>query len=174
MNRDTWLFGLMLAVGALWSAVIARGQLATADEIAIVRLCASEASIRDSDDCRVIASIVRYQAGRRGMSPARYVARYHHRHTQSRSRPWLGELDARLTMPPSWPDDRVPWATRGRPAMLRLLDVVRAEDGHGCDRQPVTWGGTVDRERIARMTASGWRVVQCGRTVNTFLARGER
>jgi hypothetical protein len=169
---------LALAVLALVNGLVAEGQDApvmSEDERAIVVLCASEASIRITDDCRVIAAIVRYQAERRHLSPAAYVARYHHRHTRSATRPWLGEVDARLTMPPSWPDDRVPWATRGRPGLLRLLDVVRAEGDHGCDGFPVTWGGSVDRARITRMTLSGnYRVVRCGTTVNTFLARGRR
>jgi hypothetical protein len=144
----------------------------TRDEVAIARLTVSEASFGGGADARVITWIVAHAAARRELTPTEYVAQVHHRHTRSERRPWLAGLDETLREPAGWPAD-VPWQRGALAWEQRLADVRRylADDRHGCDGTPVTWGGTVDRERIARMVRGGYRVVRCGVTANTFLGR---
>jgi hypothetical protein len=150
----------------------------TADEVAVARLTVSEASFASSDDARVITWIVAHNAARRGVSIAEYVATVHHRHTRSESRPWLAGLDASMLKPQGWPDHLVLWEGRGVDAWTqRLVDVRRflAEDAHGCDRAPSTWGGrTIDRDAIARLMARGYEPVRCGDTRNAYFRRGAR
>jgi hypothetical protein len=145
----------------------------TRDEVAIARLTVSEASFGSSTDARVITWIVSHAAARRGMAPAQYVAEVHHRHTRSERRPWLAGLDETLREPAGWPAD-VPWQRGAIAWEQRLADVRRylADDRHGCDGTPVTWGSPrLDADGIARWTSRGYSVLRCGGTSNVMIGR---
>lgn len=151
----------------------ARADAWTADEVAVARLCASEASLASrTDDCRAIAGIVARHSARAGITPAQYVATRHTRHTRAgHPRAWIAELSGDMSRPPSWPEQAVPWAARVDDWAWTL---GQAREGLTAPRRchAVTWGGpVVDDHRIARMTSAGWRIVDCGRTANVFLSR---
>lgn len=150
----------------------------TADEVAVARLCVSEASFSATADCRAITWIVSRQAERRGVSIAEYVARQHHRHVRSEQRPWIGGLDASMERPEGWPEDQIAWEPRGVALWSRRLAEVRgylADGQHGCSAAPAVWGGLVtDHARILRLEARGYERVDCGVSRNAFLRRGAR
>ncbi len=145
----------------------------TPDEVAIARLTVSEASFGGGTDAKVITWIVAHAAERRGLTPAEYVAQVHHRHTRSTQRPWLAGLDETLREPAGWPSD-VPWARGAVAWERRLADVRRylADDRHGCDGTPVTWGAPgLDDDGIARWQARGYSILRCGGSANHFVGR---
>jgi hypothetical protein len=174
------LFPLHLALFAFAVGVFAQcapveADAWTPDEVGAARHCISEASGAMTNDCRVIVWIDQQNAARRGVSVAEFIATQHHRHTRSASRPWLAGLDASMSEPEGWPVS-VSWAGRGRPAweaaLLVARGVLRGDEGHGCDANPLVWGGPgPDRERLDRMLSNGWVRVDCGETRNWFLRR---
>lgn len=170
-------FIFVLGVASWCSPAPSNADAWTDDEVAIARLVVSEASFGTSDDARVITWIVAHNAKRRGVSPAEYVATVHHRHVRSSKRPWLAGLDASMAEPSGWPAT-VSWADRGAPGWSARLSEVRralAEDDHGCDAAPVTWGGpSVDRERLEYLATRGYVPRRCGLTRNVFVGRSDR
>lgn len=148
----------------------------TADDVAVGKHCVSEASGARTDDCAVIAWIDAQQAARRGIPVALFVAQTYTRHTASRTRPWISGLNAERTRPTGWPDDQVSWDRVGQRGWTQTLDTVHAvlsgTRSHGCtDGTPITWGGTMDTDGIARWRARGYRVLRCGDTRNRFIGR---
>ena len=162
---------------AIFAPAIARADEYTEDEVAAARHCLSEASGIRTDDCRVITWISLHAAAREGVSVASFITTTYTHHTRGTgSRPWLASMNGALTMPEGWPEASIPWETRGRPAWEQVLQfvrrVLRGREGHGCaGGTPVTWGGTMDDDGVARWVARGFRVLTCGRTVNRIIGR---
>jgi len=159
------------------SEVVLPPPLYTDDEVAAARHCLSEASGVRTDDCRVITWISLHAARREGVSVASFIGSTYHRHTRgSGPRPWLAGMNGRLTMPAGWPNDQIPWDTRGRAAWVEVLEfvrrVLRGQEGHGCvNATPVTWGGTMDDDGVAEWVRRGYRVLSCGHTANRIIGR---
>lgn len=144
----------------------------TEHEVLIARLAVNEGSFREADVAAIAYARAPYSVDQ--------LRAMHHRALavgRTDSRRWIETLNASLARPDGWPEDRVPWETRGRAGWQRTLDVVHdVVSGRvtPCDVRPSTWGGrTLDAARIARMTANGWRVARCGSTANAYLRRGE-
>lgn len=87
------------------------------------------------------------------------------------ARPWLAELTANGTKPPSWDDSTtVPWPSR-RQAWLSTLasaTTVLANPWNPCDYPPLDWGvsSAVSRYREHNVNAI---TLECGATRNVFL-----
>lgn len=166
----------ILAFTCLFAVPVFADAPYTDDEVAAARHCVSEASGARTDDCAVIVWIDKYQATRRGTTVARFIATTYTRHTQSASRPWIGQLNGQLTRPDGWPEEQLPWETAGKQRWEATLRVARRmlneDQHHGCrGGTPVTWGGTMDTEGVTRWLARGYRVLDCGNTRNRFVGR---
>jgi hypothetical protein len=150
-----------------------------ADVVSLARLCVNEAgwpSPEGSNDCAAIGRYARARADSNNETVAAYIARVHWRHTSPtrRTRVWVRGLNAELTEPTGWPAD-LDWATWGRVRWNAALeDAAQILRGRrtACTETPHTWGGYIDRERIARMLANGYRQIDCGSTRNVFMRRG--
>lgn len=151
----------------------AHAQVYSEQEVLIARLAVNEATWREADVAAIAYARALY-------SPAEL--RNAHRRAlavgRTDSRRWIETLGPDLARPTGWPEHLVPWETRGRVGWERTLrivhDVVSGRVVPCGGARPSTWGGTMDRARIERMTANGWRVVSCGQVANTYLRRGER
>lgn len=178
MKPQLLLAALTFLYGAIASeygcgAPPAHAQVYSEQEILIARLAVNEATWREADVAAIAYARALY-------SPAEL--RNAHRRAlavgRTDSRRWIETLGPDLTRPTGWPEHLVPWETRGRVGWERTLrivhDVVSGRVVPCGGARPSTWGGTMDRARIERMTANGWRVVSCGQVANTYLRRGER
>lgn len=148
----------------------------TAEDFVMMQLCISEASVRRTNDCRAIKYITERRAAARGLGVHEYVTTRHTRHIRSPTRPWIGELDHSFERPESWPEG-MPWdgPNGGREGVLRVLHTVQTSDGHGCAEAPLDWGGPrVDCANLQARVNGDWHKVDCGDTLNVFLARGHR
>lgn len=176
MKKPILLLLITLVAAVRSGPRVAADVLYTEDEVATAAHCISEASGVRTDDCRVIAWVDMRQAQRRGISVAQFIRTTYTRHTRSASRPWLGGLNAQLTRPDGWPEERIPWEPEGRRRWEEVLQYVRVtlrgERGHGCaSGTPLTWGGTMDNNGINRWLARGYRMLSCGRTRNRIIGR---
>jgi hypothetical protein len=150
----------------------------TLDDEYAARLCYSEAS-GQMLDCRNIVWIKNRQAEARNMPVGGYIARFHHRHVASPSRPWLAFLRADMSLPAGWRGGQAAWETRGRDTWRRVLTLAQkvnqGELAHTCNEAPITWGGPfVDCDNIQAYVRGDMHIVDCGPTANVFLARGHR
>lgn len=138
-------------------------------EVEIARLAIHEGSGREGDTIAITQA-------RMGWS----VERLRREHPRALSpvgrgnRPWIAGLNAELTRPAQWDEQRMPWE-RGRAIWLRTLRTVRAtmEGVNRCPGgTPQIWGGrTLDHTHIERRLSQGYRVVDCGSTANVYLRR---
>ena len=169
MNRGPLLLALLtFAWGVLCDQCSpVHADAYTEHEVALGRLCVNEASAA-INDC---VAIVEARGSRsldelRDMHPRALAA---HRVDGRR---WIAGLSATLERPDGWPEERVPWETRGRAGWERTLEAVRdtlAGRRSVCTSAPQFWGGPdVDADRIARHLARG-AVVVCSGTRNVFL-----
>jgi hypothetical protein len=180
------LFALLCAIG-WFSRCVAEAhsqapQHFSEDAEALARLRVHEAGwpsrTSPTNDGGMIGQVMMKRAARAHESVAAYIARVHHRHTTTSSRVWVRGLNRSMQRPEGWPESSVPWMRRGHDSWLRALEEaesVLTGEFAPCTEVPDTWGGTVDRARIERMVGSGnYRVVNCGRTLNTPLVRARR
>lgn len=156
-------------------------------ELALARICASEAGIQITDDCAAIHQVLRHGARERHMDYVQFAMLYATSvFDGGGSRPWLAELDATGTEPTRWPrvtthrhGNRVvvsaaPSWIRYRRRWLELLQHARAIV-HGRVRascEPQHWGCPQDALRQCRdhdrAVRAGWQLVDCGDTRNEF------
>lgn len=174
-DRLTWLLGAVVALGCALNATLAEGQGAadyTEREILVARLAVNEGSWRERDAAaiayaRATWTVARLRSGhRRALAPVRTDARR-----------WIADLHPDGHEPEGWPA-HLDWEQH-RPRWLAVLETVRGVlDGrvpdHCATGRPQSWAGPiVDRERLARVLASGGRIV-CTGTVNVFVQFGRR
>lgn len=141
----------------------------TAQEVALGQLCWNEGSTSRSDCIAIVQARGSYSlerlrsAHRRALNPNR-----------TDDRRWIAGLNAAGTMPPHWPESRVPWQ-RGSALWTEILTTVRATLAGSlsvCDERPQVWGSrTLDADRLARIHARGGREV-CRGTRNAFVRFG--
>lgn len=120
------------------------------DDVTLAVMCAGERSPLHLNTCTTMVNAVARTAARRGITIGAQ-ARAYSAVFKGNSRPWLRELNARGTRPPSWP--RASWS-RYRPAWMHLLDHVRmvlaGEVEPACDESPVHFGNARDGRRMGR------------------------
>lgn len=138
---------------------------AQSDEVLLLRTCVSERSWAiDTDDCAVVAEVVRARMERRGESfgeAIRALAPRLHGGTITRRR-WLLDLDVDCHRPRGWPAtaswERWRSACDATVAEVRaILDGTRASP---CIERPAHWGS---REDVRRRELAGyrWRDAEC-------------
>lgn len=143
----------------------------TDHEVALGKLCWNEASTNRNDCIAIVEargrlSLTELQAmHRRALAPVR-----------TDGRRWIAGLSGDVgAMPDGWPEDRVPWATRGVAMWSAVLETVRATlrgELSVCSEAAQAWGSrTLDADRLARIFARGGREV-CRGTVNQFVRFG--
>lgn len=144
----------------------------TEHEVALGRLAVHEATWRERDTIAIVEA--------RGHYSVETLRRMHPRalgEARERSRPWIHRLDATFAMPEEWPEDQIPWDSRGRALWQHTLETVRAtlrRRRSVCIRRPDAWGSrTLDAARLARVYARGGREV-CTGTSNAFVVFGGR
>lgn len=120
----------------------------TSDDVTLAIMCAGERSPLHLDTCTAMVNVVARTAARRGISIGAQ-ARAYSAVFKGTARPWLRELNARGTRPPSWP--RASW-TRYRPAWMAVLDHVRALLAGNvppvCDESARHFGNAQDGRRM--------------------------
>lgn len=175
---------------APWAGSVAQGQTRLTDEVALARLCISEAGwgCFESGDGIAIHEVISRGADHQGISYTSYARAYARRlfgarpHDVPRLR-WVGQLTPACTEPEDWPTTattrrRGVTTTHPHPAwsnfrerclavMARAREVVaempfsEVATWSVCDRPVHDWGGWMDRERAR---ANGLIEVECGTT----------
>lgn len=174
-----------LVVEAVPEPVVAEGPRWTSEVEAIARVCVHEAGLEAVDDegepindCGAIAQVARYHAERfpqhRGSAEAAirgYSSRTFDR-ARTDGRRWVAWMTLDLAQPRGW-SASMTWNPELWRAKLDEVSAVLAGTAPAPCPEPVFhWGGPrVDHERIERGIERGfWRRVDCGNTLNTFLA----
>ena len=189
----------ILAITAFALLILASGQLTgkaqttqrMTPQLALARICASEASLQITDDCAAIHQVLTFRSNLRGFRYVTFARMYSTRvfdTTRTDRRAWISHLNARGTEPTHWPRwrrtrrnnvhgtttlERVP-----HPAWDRLRNrwvslyqhagrIIRGEVTNQCEQEIHDWGGDMDTERYLRRNPEAVRV-NCGDTVNTF------
>jgi hypothetical protein len=120
------------------------------DVVTLAIMCSGERSPLHLDTCTAMIGVIARTAARRGISIGAQ-ARAYSAVFKGSARPWLRELNARGTRPPSWP--RASWS-RYRPAWMAMLEHVRSVlDGEAspvCDALPRHFGNRADGRRMSR------------------------
>ena len=151
----TMLIVMLLILGVMLYHSPAEGQatyqgatVRRGDDVTLAILCAGERSPLHLDTCTAMVNVVARTAARRGISLGAQ-ARAYSAVFKGTSRPWLRELNARGTRPPSWP--RASW-TRYRPAWMAVLAHVRAVLAGNvppvCDEDARHFGNSRDGRRM--------------------------
>jgi len=140
----------------------------------------------NADGYHAMLAVIDFQRG--GMSRVEMMVNYAPRRVfpqtgdsraATRQR-WIAELQLNGRRPPSWPAHRSarwhsypPWQSYGCPRWLATADAVRPllrryegrPVGRGpCEEVPHHWGGDMDDHS----DDCHWRVIDCGRTADTF------
>lgn len=188
----------ILALGlALFSASAASAQERIDRQLALARICASEAGMpsRGQDgqwqfapDCAAIHSVFTLGAQRTGLSYLAFARAYSGRlfdSSRTDRRAWLSQLDAAGTEPSAWPRHimrrlrggetevrpHAPWS-HYRAAWLALYEhagrILAGEVVDQCDGDVSDWGGDMDTQRAERLQLIP---VSCGQTHNNFYLR---
>lgn len=152
--------------------------------VAIARACVNEADlerVRDGQpmkDCGAIVQVARWHAANKphyGGSNERAIRRLSRRtfdRARTDGRRWVAWLTVDLAQPRGWPGG-VTWrAERWEATLVEVAEHMSGVRPPPCPEDVFHWGGPhVDAERIERGVARRyWRIVDCGGTLNTFLA----
>ena len=158
------------------------GQLTQQDEraaLALARICVSEAGFTlRTRDCELIYHVLlaRSGTGKLEMGTMRaYCKKSFNKGRTDRHR-WVAHLNQAGGEPRGWAETTtVPWSRR-RSAWLRVLehtrDLIRRRPENPCGDRLDHWGSKGFRRR--RHLRNGWRIVDCGETLNEFWALPDR
>lgn len=192
--RSFWIILATLTFIVFVLETWVRAQEPLTPELALARICVSEAGWEATDDCAAIHHVLLRGAEHRGGGRRAYVSfasSYSHRLLTGDGqiqRPWLRQLDTSGSEPGLWGFRRMrdgslsrvdcpPWRAyreRWMAVLERARTLVRerrlddADEWSPCDEEPHHWGcplPCVDHERATR---AGWRQISCGNTVNEF------
>lgn len=186
-------YHIALALVAVFFVTNAQAQPRIDRQLALARICASEAGLpRRSDDgweiaadCAAIHAVLEAGAERTGLSYLAYARSYSTRVFDAErddSRAWIAHLSPTGAEPRGWPQGHVltsrgrmvaaPRWSHYRGAWLALYEhagrILEGEVTHECDGAISDWGGSMDRERAQRL---GMTRIECGDTRNDFYLR---
>lgn len=188
MRLQRWFPRLsLLALLAASCPATLQSQPRVTPQLALARICASEAGLRVTDDCAAIHAVLT-RNGSAFLPRARAYSSRVFDLGRTDPRAWVAHLDPSGAQPAGWPtaavpepgdDGRVtyrrppPWS-RYRQAWLDLYAhagrILRGEVEHSCGEPPQDWGGDMDTARyLARLPDA--RRVDCGQTLNNFWVR---
>lgn len=194
-NRLSLLACAILALAAT-PATLTHSQERISDQLALARICASEAGLpRRTDagyaitaDCAAIHEALRFGAERLRVTWLTQARAYSGRvfdPERTDSRAWISHLSPSAEQPTGWPvgtvqtrrgsqlvDIPAPTWSHYRGAWQALYAhagaIVRGEVRHECSAPISDWGGDMDRARALRLRMIE---VTCGQTRNTFYLR---
>lgn len=152
------------------------------EAVDVARVCVNEANFNlEVNDCAAIFFVLKYHADRRGISLSA-MARKYSSSVFDPDRPrrgWVPNLRADLKRPRRWKSS---WAWEGvadqkwRARLDEVEDLREGKAGNPCPYPVFHWGTPnhpTDAARIRRGIARGfWHPVDCGPTLNVFLAPG--
>lgn len=188
---------LVLSVLALVASSAGADGPRVSEQLALARLCASEAGFperreeggwRFYDDCPAIYAALQFGGEQMDMTWLGFARAYSRRvmgQTITGPRAWVAHLQADGSEPAGWPtivtrpqrdgtvrvEPHAPWRAY-REAWRALYDhageVLRGEVIAPCEGPVSDWGGSMDRARAERI---GLIPVMCGTTQNDFYIR---
>lgn len=169
--------GVMLAFAIAPCVAPASAPSISRDAYDLARYSVNEAGLDPTDDIHGLADSFRFLARKRGWSFGAAMharARWVFNPERGDRRRWVTHLRLDGRRPDGWLDRDGDWKEARSKWIARLELAQRIVDGiepTTCEAEVFHWGGpNVDRARIERGIARGyWRVVDCGRTRNTFL-----
>jgi len=147
--------------------------------LALARICVSEAGFTlRTPDCELIYHVLRTrsQSGELELGTMRAYCTKSFNKARTDSHRWVAHLNRAGREPEGWSEvTTVPWSRR-REAWLRVLehtrDLIRAHPENPCGDRLDHWGAKGFRKR--RHLRNGWRIVDCGETLNEFWALPDR
>lgn len=154
------------------------GQLTRQTEravLALARICVSEAGFTlRTRDCELIYHVLlaRSGTGELKMSTMRAYCKKSFNKGRTDSHRWVAHLNSTGREPQGWSETTtVPWSRR-RAAWMRVLEhtrsLIRTRPENPCGDRLDHWGSKGFRKR--RHLRNGWRIVECGETLNEFWA----
>jgi hypothetical protein len=186
MRATTLLVFVLLS----WPSLV-EAQADVSPQLALARICASEAGLRVTDDCAAIYAVLT----RGARSPERFMARaraYSGRvfdTSRVDSRAWIAHLNPEGARPHGWPTERTARTARDEGGRIRVRYVappswdryraswlelyahagriLAGRISHRCETQPEDWGGDMDTARYTRAYPNA-RQINCGDTRNNF------
>lgn len=194
---DYLLLGVVTAISLATCAPVSSAQTRITDQLALARICASEAGLperrqeggwRFTDDCAAIYRAISFGAEHTGMRWQGFARAYSGRvfdQTLTTPRAWVAHLAPDGSEPRNWPTQRfvaqrdgtsrvlphAPWSAY-REAWLALYqhagEVIAGRAIAPCEGPVSDWGGAMDHERAVRI---GLIPVVCGTTLNEFWLR---
>ncbi len=189
MRQIRFVLLLALTLALAMHSTPLEGQPRVTPQLALARICASEAGLRVTDDCAAIYAVLsRNGASSAFLSRARSYSSRVFDLGRNDPRAWIAHLDPSGAQPTGWPTAtrpemsdsgqvryrRPPPWSRYRQAWLDLYAhagrIIRGEVAHECAEPPQDWGGDMDTARyLARLPNA--RRVDCGQTLNNFWIR---
>lgn len=147
--------------------------------LALARICVSEAGFTlRTRDCELIYHVLltRSGTGELKMSTMRAYCKKSFNKGRSDSHRWVAHLNSTGREPQGWSETTtVPWSRR-RAAWMRVLEhtrsLIRRRPENPCGDRLDHWGSKGFRRR--RHLRNGWRIVDCGETLNEFWALPDR
>jgi hypothetical protein len=147
--------------------------------LALARICVSEAGFTlRTRDCELIYHVLRTRSrsGELEMGTMRAYCKKSFNRDRTDHHRWVAHLNPAGREPRGWSETTtVPWSRR-RAAWLRVLehtrDLIRRRPENPCGDRLDHWGSKGFRRR--RHLRNGWRIVDCGETLNEFWALPDR
>lgn len=147
--------------------------------LALARICVSEAGFTlRTRDCELIYHVLRTRSrsGELEMGTMRAYCTKSFNKARTDNHRWVAHLNRAGREPQGWSETTtVPWSRR-RSAWLRVLehtrDLIRNRPENPCGDRLDHWGSKGFRKR--RHLRNGWRIVDCGETLNEFWALPDR
>ena len=142
-------------------------------QLALARICVSEAGFQlRTRDCEFIYHVLRTRSrsNELNMGTMRsYCTKSFNRHRTDRHR-WVPHLTHTFSQPVGWGESTsIPWSRR-RQSFQEVYEfagqIIHERPDNPCDSRLDHWGARGFRQR--HLLRSGWTIVDCGETLNTF------
>lgn len=142
-------------------------------QLALARICVSEAGFQvRTRDCELIYHVLRTRSrtGELNLGTMQaYCTKSFNRHRTDSHR-WVPHLTHTFSEPRGWRETTtLPWSRR-RAGFQEVYEfagrIILERPSNPCGVQVDHWGARGFRQR--RLLRSGWRIVNCGETLNTF------
>jgi len=147
-------------------------------QLALARICVSEAGFQvTTRDCELIYHVFRTRS-RTGDLTLGIMRAYSSRSfdtTRTDRRRWVAHLNHEFREPAGWEIISVPWSAR-REGFRRVYEfagqIIRSRPDNPCGVRLDHWGAQHFRRQ--EHLEDGWKIVQCGETLNAFWSLPER
>lgn len=149
-------------------------------QLALARICVSESGFQvHTNDCNLIYQALRTRSstGELTLAIMRSYSRRSFDRTRTDRRRWIAHLNHEFREPSGWEIISVPWSTR-RQGFINVYEyaghLIRTRPANKCGVRIDHWGAPGFRRDMH--LEQGWRLVECGETLNDFwtIPRRER